>query len=310
VLVEAQGLTKRYAGRLAVDDLSFTVEPGKVTGFLGPNGAGKSTALQLMLGLVGGGGRTLFDGLPYRELACPPRAVGAVLDARAFHPRRSARDHLRMLGAAAGVGDRRVDQVLGQVGLASVARRPAGGFSLGMAQRLGLAAALLADPRALLLDEPANGLDPHGVAWLRELLRDFAEQRAVLVSSHLLAEVQQLADHVVVIGRGRLLADEPMDRLVRRVGGDQVLVRSPDAARLAGLLPGLGAVVEQGGDGELTVTGVDARAVGDLAHRHRLRVHELATRTASLEAAFLELTGGEVEYAAEGFRSASRSHRR
>jgi ABC-2 type transport system ATP-binding protein len=318
VLVEAQGLTKRYAGRLAVDDLSFTVEPGKVTGFLGPNGAGKSTALQLMLGLLGGGGRTLFDGLPYRELACPPRAVGAVLDARAFHPRRSARDHLRMLAAASGqspgggrgLGDRRVDQVLGQVGLASVARRPAGGFSLGMAQRLGLAAALLADPRALLLDEPANGLDPHGVAWLRELLRDFAEQRAVLVSSHLLAEVQQLADHAVVIGRGRLLADEPLDRLVRRVARDQVLVRSPDAAGLAGLLPGLGAVVEQRGDGELTVTGVDARAVGDLAHRHRLRVHELATRTASLEAAFLELTGGEVEYAAEGFRSDSRSRRR
>jgi ABC-2 type transport system ATP-binding protein len=310
VLVEAQGLTKRYGGRLAVDELSFTVEPGRVTGFLGPNGAGKTTTLQLMLGLVGGGGRTLFGGLPYRELACPPRAVGAVLDARAFHPRRSARDHLRMLAAAAGVGDRRVDQVLGQAGLAPVARQPVGGFSLGMAQRLGLAAALLGDPRALLLDEPANGLDPHGVAWLRELLREFARRRAVLVSSHLLAEVQQLADHVVVIGRGRLLADEPLDRLLRRVARDRVLVRSPDAARLAGLLAGLGAVVERGGDGELTVAGVDARAVGDLAHRHRLRVHELATVTASLEAAFLELTGGEVEYAAGGFGSAGRSHHR
>ena len=301
MLVQAQGLTKRYGGRAAVDDLSFTVRPGRVTGFLGPNGAGKTTTLRLMLGLAGGGGRTLFDGRPYRELPCPPRAVGAVLDARTFHPRRGARDHLRMLAAAAGVGDRRVDQVLDQVGLAAVAGRAAGGFSLGMAQRLGLAAALLADPRALLLDEPTDGLDPQGVAWLRDLLRAAAARGAtVLVSSHLLAEMQLLADHVVVIGRGRLLADAPLDELVRRVARDRVLVRSPDAARLAGLLVGRGAVVERTGDGELTVAGLDARAVGDLAHEHRLRVHQLATRSASLEAAFLALTGGEVEYAAQG----------
>jgi len=301
MLVQAQGLTKRYGGRAAVDDLSFTVRPGRVTGFLGPNGAGKTTTLRLMLGLAGGGGRTLFDGRPYRELPCPPRAVGAVLDARTFHPRRGARDHLRMLAAAAGVGDRRVDQVLDQVGLAAVAGRAAGGFSLGMAQRLGLAAALLADPRALLLDEPTGGLDPQGVAWLRGLLRAAAARGAtVLVSSHLLAEMQLLADHVVVIGRGRLLADAPLDELVRRVARDRVLVRSPDAARLAGLLVGRGAVVERTGDGELTVAGLDARAVGDLAHEHRLRVHQLATRSASLEAAFLALTGGEVEYAAQG----------
>ena len=236
--IQAQGLTKRFGGRTVVDDLSFTVEPGRVTGFLGPNGAGKSTTLQLMLGLVLGGGRTLFDGRPYRELADPPREVGAVLDARAFHPRRSARDHLRMLAAGAGVPDRRVDDVLERVGLGAVAHRPAGGFSLGMAQRLGLAAALLPDPRALLLDEPANGLDPHGVAWLRELLRAAARDRAVLVSSHLLAEMQLLADHVLVIGRGRLLADAPL--------------------------------------------------------------RELTARSGSLEAAYLELTGGEVEYAAGG----------
>jgi ABC-2 type transport system ATP-binding protein len=285
VRIQACRLSKRFGGRLVVDDLSFTVEPGGVTGFLGPNGAGKSTTLQLMLGLVQGGGRTLFDGRPYRELAFPQRAVGAVLDARAFHPRRSARDHLLMLAAAARVPDRRVDQVLGRVGLEAGGR---------------VAAALLGDPRALLLDEPANGLDPHGVAWLRGLLRAAAEDRAVLVSSHLLAEMQLLADHVVVIGRGRLLADEPLDRLVRRGGGDRVLVRSPDADRLAELLVGRGAAVERTGDGELTASGIAAAAVGDLAHAHRLRVHELATRSTSLEAAFLELTGGEVEYAAEG----------
>jgi ABC-2 type transport system ATP-binding protein len=238
VRIQTQGLTKRFGGRTVVDDLSFTVEPGRVTGFLGPNGAGKSTTLQLMLGLVLGGGRTLFDGRPYRELADPPREVGAVLDARAFHPRRSARDHLRMLAAASRVPDRRVDEVLDRVGLGAVAHRPAGGFSLGMAQRLGLAAALLPDPRALLLDEPANGLDPHGVAWLRELLRVAARDRAVLVSSHLLAEMQLLADHVLVVGRGRLLADAPL--------------------------------------------------------------RELTDRSGSLEAAYLELTGGAVEYAAEG----------
>jgi ABC-2 type transport system ATP-binding protein len=300
VRIEAVGLTKEFAGRKAVDGLSFTVEPGTVTGFVGPNGAGKSTTLQLMLGLVRGGGRTLFHGRPYRDLPCPVREVGAVLDARAFHPRRSARDHLRMLAAAGGrIPDRRVDQVLDQVGLAPVAGRPAGGFSLGMAQRLSLAAALLADPRALLLDEPANGLDPHGVAWLRELLRTFAARDgAVLVSSHLLAEMQLLADHVVVIGRGRLLADEPLAELIGRSVREQVLVRSPDAGRLAELLGGRGAVVDRTGDGELIVSGVGARVVGDLAHEHRLRLHELTTRTPSLEAAFLRLTGSDIEYAA------------
>ena len=305
--IQAAGLTKEFGGRRAVDGLSFTVEPGKVTGFVGPNGAGKSTTLQLMLGLIHGGGRTLFDGRPYRDLPCPVREVGAVLDARSFHPRRSARDHLRMLAAAGrapagGRGrapDRRVDQLLDLVGLAPVAGRPAGGFSLGMAQRLGLAAALLGDPRALLLDEPANGLDPHGVAWLRELLRAFAAGGgAVLVSSHLLAEMQLLADHVVVIGRGRLLADEPLDQLVGRSVREQVLVRSPDAGRLAELLAPTGAAVGRTGDGELTISGVGAEVVGDLAHEVRLRLHRLTTRSASLEAAFLGLTRDEVEYAA------------
>jgi ABC-2 type transport system ATP-binding protein len=296
-MIQARGLTKRFGGTLAVDDLSFTVEPGKVTGFLGPNGAGKSTTLHLMLGLVRGGGRTLFEGRPYPELACPMRVVGAMLEAEAFHPRRSARNHLRMLAAAARVSDRRVDQVLDEVGLSSVAHRRAGGFSLGMAQRLGLAAALLAEPRALLLDEPANGLDPHGVAWLRQLLRaQAADGRAVLVSSHLLAEMQLLADHVLVIGRGRLLADEPTGRLLGRSLRSHVLVRSPDADRLAELLVGQGATVQRSGAGELTVVGIDTRTVGELAHQHRLRLHELASRAASLEAAIRELVGGEVEY--------------
>jgi ABC-2 type transport system ATP-binding protein len=241
VRIQAQRLTKRFRGRPVVDDLSFTVEPGRVTGLLGPNGAGKSTTLQLMLGLVLGGGRTLFDGRPYRELADPLREVGAVLDARAFHPRRGARDHLRMLGAAAGVADRRVDEVLDRVGFGAVARQPAGGFSLGMAQRLGLAAALLGDPAVLLLDEPANGLDPEGIHWLRGLIRrQVDEGRTVLVSSHLLAEMQLLADHVLVLGRGRLLADAPL--------------------------------------------------------------RELTARSGSLEAVYLELTGGDVEYRAGGSR--------
>ena len=296
-MIQARGLTKRFGSTLAVDDLSFTVEPGKVTGLLGPNGAGKSTTLHLMVGLVRGGGRTLFDGRPYQELACPMRVVGAMLEARALHPRRSARSHLRMLAAAAGVPDRRVDQVLDQVGLSPVAHRRAGGFSLGMAQRLGLAAALLAEPRALLLDEPANGLDPHGVAWLRELLRAQAAQgRVVLVSSHLLAEMQLLADHLLVLGRGRLLADEPTDRFLGRSRRSSVLVRSPDADRLAGLLAGQGATVQRNGVGELAVFGVSTQVVGELAHQHRLRLHELASRGASLEAAFLELVGGEAEY--------------
>jgi ABC-2 type transport system ATP-binding protein len=235
--IEASGLTKSFGDRTVVDGLSFTVEPGRVTGFAGPNGAGKSTTLQLMLGLVRGGGRTLFDGRPYQELACPAREVGAVLDARTFHPRRSARDHLRMLAAAGHLPggtrdrapDRRVDQALDLVGLGRVAGRPAGGFSLGMAQRLSLAAALLGGPQALLLDEPANGLDPHGVAWLRELLRGFATGGgAVFVSSHLLGELQLLADHVVVIGRGRLLADAPLEALVGRGGRGR-----PDALEAA-----------------------------------------------------------------------------
>jgi ABC-2 type transport system ATP-binding protein len=295
--IQARGLTKRFGSTLAVDNLSFTVEPGTVTGLLGPNGAGKSTTLHLMLGLVRGGGRTLFEGRPYQELACPMRVVGAMLEARALHPRRSARNHLRMLAAAARVPDRRVDQVLDQVGLSPVAHRRAGGFSLGMAQRLGLAAALLGEPRALLLDEPANGLDPHGMVWLRELLRAQAAQgRAVLVSSHLLAEMQLLADHLLVIGRGRLLADEPTDRLLGHGRRSSVLVRSPDADRLAGLLAGQGATVRRTGAGELAVFGVSTRVVGELAHQHGLRLHELASRSASLEAAFLELVDGEAEY--------------
>src|SRR6478672_841898 len=211
-MIEVTALTKRYGRTLAVDDLSFQVRPGIVTGFLGPNGAGKSTTMRLMLGLDTGGGRTTFDGRSYRQIRHPMREVGALLEAKAFHPTRTARNHLRMLAAANGIGDGRVDEVLALVGLDGVAGKKPKGFSLGMGQRLGLAAALLGEPQVLLLDEPANGLDPAGINWLRGFLRGYAaEGRVVFVSSHLLAEMSQMADQLVVIGRGRLLADRPTD---------------------------------------------------------------------------------------------------
>jgi ABC-2 type transport system ATP-binding protein len=273
-----------------------------VTGFLGPNGAGKSTTLRLMLGLDRGDGVTLWDGKPLALHPVAPRVVGAQLDARLFHPNRTARAHLRMLSAASGVGRRRVDEVIAMMGLESVAKSKPRSFSMGMAQRLSLASAVLAEPSVLLLDEPANGLDPQSIRWLREYLRHYAEQgRAVLVSSHLLAEMQVMADHVVVISRGRLLADEPMGDLVGRSRASGVFVRSPDPTALEqavrGALPDAELTVE--GEG-LTVTGATTDEVGRAAFDGGVVIAELTVRTASLEEAFLDLTESGQEFTLGG----------
>ena len=296
--VKALGLIKRYGSKLAVNDLSFSLRPGKITGFLGPNGAGKTTTMQLMLGLIHGEGCTLYGGHSYRDLEVPGRAVGALLDSRPFHPTRTARRHLRMMAASVGASDRRVNQMLEQVGLSSVADQRPSRFSLGMAQRLGLAQALLGDPRVLILDEPANGLDPQGVAWLRELLRTFvADGRTAFVSSHLLAEMQQMADHVLVIARGALIADSPIGDFVARASRhSDVLVRSPDASALAGLLQARGLTVERAGDGRLRVAGATTDQIGTLAFQNNVRVDELTEEHASLEDAFLETTAGRGDY--------------
>ena len=299
-MIEASALTKRYGDKLAVDDLSFRVRPGQVTGFLGPNGAGKSTTMRLMLGLDYGGGRTTFDGKTYRDLANPAGAVGAVLEAGSFHPTRSARNHLRMLAAPSRISDRRVDEVLALVGLSSVAKKGPKGFSMGMGQRLGLAAALLGDPDVLILDEPANGLDPQGINWLRGFLQVYAASgRTVFVSSHLLAEMAQMADHLVVIGRGRLIADVATAEFVSRSSLNAVTVRSPQADRLAALLREHPAAVTAEPDGALTVTGMEPARIGELAFHAGIMLHELATRVATLEEAFLEATADSQEYQAD-----------
>ncbi|MDQ1632696.1 MAG: type transport system ATP-binding protein [Frankiaceae bacterium] len=296
-LIKAVGLTKRFGKKLAVDDLTFEVHPGQVTGFLGPNGAGKSTAMRLMLGLDGGGGRTTFDGVPYRELRDPAREVGALLEAKAFHPTRSARNHLRMLAAPSRISDRRVDEVLELVGLASVAGKGPKSFSLGMSQRLGLAVALLGDPRVLILDEPANGLDPQGINWLRIFLQSFAESgRTVLVSSHQLAEMAQMADHLVVIGRGRLISDLPTDEFESRWSLKSVSVQSPQSEQLRRLLIDRGATVQSPHGDAFAVTGLDQAQIGDVAAGAGIVLHELATRVASLEEAFLEATADAQEH--------------
>jgi ABC-2 type transport system ATP-binding protein len=300
-VITARQLSKTYGRTKAVDDLSFDVRPGVVTGFLGPNGAGKSTTLRLMLQLDRGRGQTLFDGRPFREIGRPLRHVGAVLDAKGFHPTRTARNHLRMLAASADIDSARVDDVLATVGLIDVAGRRPGGFSLGMGQRLALAAALLGDPPYLILDEPANGLDPEGIQWLRQLLRHLAaEGRTVLVSSHQLAEMAQMADELVVIGRGRLIAEGPVGEFVGRFTQRHVVVRSPQAGLLAVLLreAGLGPVTTQP-DGSLQLADVELSAVGDLAARHEVTLHELSARAASLEQAFLQATGEATDFRAD-----------
>src|ERR671912_150583 len=298
-MIAASGLTKRYGDKIAVNDLSFEVRPGVVTGFLGPNGAGKSTTMRRMLDLDYGGGETRFDGRLYRDIRHPMREIGTVLEARAFHPTRSARNHLRMLAAANGIATPRVDEVLAMVGLGEVARKQPRGFSLGMAQRLGLAAALLGDPHTLILDEPANGLDPHGIHWLRDVLKMLAAQgRTVFVSSHLLAEMALMADELVVVGRGRLIASGQVDSFVRDFTRTSVLVRSPQVDTLLRTVLNVVPTVEvtQAPDGSATLSGVDAARVGELAADVGLVLHELATRTASLEEAFFEATGATEEY--------------
>ncbi|NEB15531.1 ABC transporter ATP-binding protein [Streptomyces coelicoflavus] len=297
-MIEAKNLTKRYGDKTAVNDLSFTVEPGRVTGFLGPNGAGKSTTMRLLLGLDRpDAGEATVNGVPYRELARPLRVVGALLEARAVHTGRSAYDHLLCLAQTQGIGRRRVGEVVEQVGLGSVARKRAGSFSLGMGQRLGIAAALLGDPAALVLDEPVNGLDPEGILWIRNLMKSLAaEGRAVLVSSHLMNEMAVTADHLVVIGRGRLVADCSTEEFIERSTEQSVLVRTTDGTRLAELLKGKGATVTTTGDGDLDVTGLEASRIAELAAAEGLVLHEISTRRGSLEDAFMELTKDAVEY--------------
>jgi ABC-2 type transport system ATP-binding protein len=307
-VIEARGLTKRYDPTLAVDDLSFDVVPGRVTGFLGPNGAGKSTTMRLIVGLdAPTAGTVTVRGRPYRSLRRPLFEVGAMLESAAVHPGRSARAHLLALAQANGISRRRVDQVLGMVGLDTVARRRAGQFSLGMTQRLGVAAALLGDPGMLLLDEPVNGLDPEGVAWIRTLLRSLAaEGRTVFVSSHLMSEMALTADHLIVIGRGRLLADTSVAEFVRATAAGHVRVRSPQPERLATLLCEHAATVEPTEDGALAVTGMEATTVGELAASQGIVLHELVTREPSLEEAFMSMTRDAVYYQAQPTTTAVR----
>lgn len=295
-LIEARGLGKNYGSTRAVDGLGFTVKPGSVTGFLGPNGSGKSTTMRLMLGLDHGEGRTTFDGRMFTELRHPMRHVGALLEAKPFHPTRRARDHLRLLASANGVSTARVDEVLSLVGLESVAGGRPRKFSLGMGQRLGIAAALLGDPHTLLLDEPSNGLDPQGITWLRTLLKHLAaEGRSVFVSSHLLQEMAVLADELVVIGRGRLVANGPVADFVSASGLGTVEVVSPDLGRLVPALEERGATISDAGE-SVTVVGLDAATVGDVAHELGVRLHQLVTRQATLEEAFLSATGDDEEF--------------
>jgi ABC-2 type transport system ATP-binding protein len=300
VRVQVRGLSKSFGEVQAVSDLSFSVEPGSVTGFLGPNGAGKTTTLRMLLGLMHpDAGTATFDGAPYSALAAPLETVGAVLET-AFHPARSGRNHLRVYCRAAGFPLPRADEVLVQVGLAEAGDRRAGGYSLGMRQRLALATALLGDPAVLVLDEPANGLDPEGIQWLRGFLRHLAHEqgRTVLVSSHLLSEVEQTVDRVVIVGAGRLVREGSMEQL--RSGADgagTVLVRSPDAARFADLLRADGTAVTSE-DGVLTVSGSTTSDIGRRAFTAGVELHELRSRTSGLEEIYFQLTSGSEQFAA------------
>jgi ABC-2 type transport system ATP-binding protein len=296
--IEIRGLTKRYGKTVAVDDLSFEVHPGMVTGFLGPNGAGKSTTLRMILGLDNPtSGSALVNGRPFGQHRRPLYELGALLDPKAFHPGRSARNHLRGLALANGIDQRRVDAVLDLVGLTTVASKRAGGFSLGMGQRLGIASAMLGDPAILILDEPINGLDPEGILWIRTLLRSLAaEGRTILVSSHLMSEMSLTADHLVVIGQGRLLADDSVKAVVAASGQNAVHVRSPHADRLSALLGERGASSTFTAPSEITVTGISTDGIGDLAAANAITIHELSPVRASLEEAYMELTNDSVEY--------------
>jgi ABC-2 type transport system ATP-binding protein len=300
-MIEAKDLTKRYGGTVAVDDLSFTVRPGVVTGFLGPNGSGKSTTMRLIMGLdAANAGDVTVNGRHYRDLPWPLYEVGAHLEAKAIHPGRSARGHLRMLAETNHIPLRRVDEVLETVGLSSVARQRAGKFSLGMGQRLGIAAALLGDPGVLLLDEPVNGLDPDGIRWVRNLLKGLArEGRTIFVSSHLMSEMALTADEVVIIGKGRLIAELPIAELLAHSGRRLVRVRSPQLDALRAALEARGAATALEDDGSLSVRGLEPSAIGDIAAAVPAVLHELATQSASLEEAFMELTEDSIEYHGE-----------
>ncbi|WP_394552304.1 ABC transporter ATP-binding protein [Agromyces sp. MMS24-JH15] len=300
-MITAEGLTKRYGPRTAVDGIDFTVRPGLVTGFLGPNGAGKSTTMRMIVGLDRPtAGSVLVNGRPYAEHRAPLREVGALLDAKAVHTGRTAEHHLLALAATHRIGRRRVREVIELTGLESVARKRVGGFSLGMGQRLGIAAALLGDPATLLLDEPVNGLDPEGVLWVRTLVRGLAaEGRTILLSSHLMSEMAMTADHLIVLGRGRVIADAPVDAVVSAGTAPRVRVRSPQSSKLADLLSGPGVSVMRSEAGLLEVTGLEAHAIGDLAAFNAIAVHELTPANASLEEAYLALTADAVEYRSE-----------
>ncbi len=299
-MIEATELTKRYGAKTAVDGLSFTVRQGVVTGFLGPNGAGKSTTMRMIVGLdAPTSGAVTVDGTRYRDLSAPLHRVGALLEARSIHPGRSAYNHLLALAQTHGIARARVDEVIELVGLQRVARKRAGTFSLGMGQRLGIASALLGDPDTLVLDEPVNGLDPEGIHWIRTLLRRLAgEGRTILVSSHLMSEMALTADHLIVVGRGRVLADMSTADFIAQASPAVVRVRSPHATRLRELLQAEGVTIGSDEPGVLTVDGLSTDAVGERAAAHGLTLHELSTRQASLEDAFMELTRESVEYAA------------
>lgn len=295
-MIQAEHLSKTFQKKLAVNDISFKVEDSKVTGFLGPNGAGKSTTMRLMLGLAGGKGQTTYDGKPLHAYAEPSKVVGILLEAKAFHPTRSARNHLRVLAAANQIPLKRVEEVLDIVGLKDVAKKGPGKFSLGMAQRLGIAAALLGQPKYLLLDEPANGLDPEGIAWLRDFLKHYAsEGNAVFVSSHLLSEMSQLADNVVVIGKGKLIADTSIKELIAGSGHSSIFVRAKNLSKLEKLLSEHQAIVSKS-NGGLKVSGLKTDEVGQLAFKAGIPILELVNQAASLEDVFLELTEGSEEY--------------
>ncbi|MFH8330603.1 ABC transporter ATP-binding protein [Rhodococcus erythropolis] len=312
-MIELRGLTKVYGPTKAVDDLSFTVKPGIVTGFLGPNGAGKSTTMRMILGLdQPTSGAALIDGKPYRELKTPLRTVGALLDAKWVHPNRSARAHLQWMAASNGIPKSRVDEVLGLVGLSEVAGKKAGGFSLGMSQRLGLAGALLGDPKVLLFDEPVNGLDPEGIVWIRKFMQRLAaEGRTVLVSSHLLSEMALTAEQLVVIGRGRLISDSTVAEFVDRSSESTVRVRSPQLDALRSVLLSQGLTVREDGSGVapvLVVVDSTTDVIGGLAGSQGIVLHELASQQGSLEDAFMKLTGDDVQYHASGVDPGAGAH--
>ena len=297
-MIAVERLSKHFGPVAAVDDLSFTVRPGRVTGFLGPNGAGKTTTMRIILGLAAPtSGRALVGGRRYDGLIRPLREVGSLLDATSLHAGRTGWAHLWSIAQANGITKQRVTEVLGLTGLESVARRRVGGFSLGMKQRLGIAAALLGDPPVLMFDEPVNGLDPEGIGWIRGFFRELAaDGRTVLVSSHLMSEMAQTADHLVIIGRGRLIADVPTQEVIESSARRDVLVRSPRAAELAELIAQRGGTVTRQDDGALVVTGLDAAAIGDLAAGDGIAVHALVPRQASLEDAYLDLTRESTDY--------------